>query len=87
MREAESTSTRSHVDAVRPLDERGAGLRDRSRLRQRAAAPSAPKASATEQGGVGLGDDGRLAGRFEIAPPGKPEEFALHLDLDEHRAT
>jgi hypothetical protein len=39
------------------------------------AAPGAPRYRLTYR----LGDDGRLAGRFEIAPPGKPEEFAPYL--------
>jgi hypothetical protein len=39
------------------------------------AAPGAPRYRLTYR----LGDDGRLKGRFEIAPPGKPEEFAPYL--------
>jgi len=39
------------------------------------AAPGAPCYRLTYR----LGDNGRLAGRFEIAPPGKPEEFAPYL--------
>jgi len=38
-------------------------------------APGAPRFRLT----YALGDDGTLAGEFEVAPPGKPKEFAKYL--------